>query len=446
MNQIFDTIVALATPPTKSALAIIRLSGPQAFAIFSTIFSKDLTKETERGVHLGNIMDGDELIDQAIVILYVRPKSFTGEDLLEIMIHGSPLIAQQVIEILLAKGARSASAGEFSSRAYLNQKIDLIQAEAIQDVIAATTTDAKRLSLLSLTGKTSDMLAPLRTKIADLLSLIEVNIDYPEYEDTGVANTKQVFDACQDMLVMLETLIQNGEKGRIIKEGIKLAIIGKPNVGKSSLLNALINEEKAIVTDIAGTTRDIVEAELNIQGVLIKILDTAGIRQSDQLVEQIGIQKSFASVQAADIVLYVIDATTQEKIEDDVLNKLLTTKKVIQVYNKKDLLTNQQNLPGITISAKQKDITALLNAITKQLGLEEANYFTPSFNNMRQLGALKNIKNHLRKAQEDAKAGLTMDLISSSLQLAYEEVIVLLGLQGKADISAEIFSRFCVGK
>ncbi len=445
MNQIFDTIVALATPPTKSALAIIRLSGPQALAMFSAMFSKDLTKETERGVHLGNILDGDELIDQAIVILYVNPKSFTGEDLVEIIIHGSPLIAQQVIELLLAKGARSASAGEFSSRAYLNQKMDLIQAEAIQDVITSTTADAKRLSLLSLTGKTSNMLTPLRTTIADLLSLIEVNIDYPEYEDIEVATSTKVIQASKEMVTMLDTLIQNGEKGRIIKEGIQLAIIGKPNVGKSSLLNALINEEKAIVTDIAGTTRDVVEAELNIQGVVVKILDTAGIRQSDQLVEQIGIQKSFASVAAADLVIYVIDATTKEKIEDESLKTLLATKNVIEVYNKKDLVPNDIQ-HGIAISAKQKDVAPLLLAITKQLGLETANYYTPSFNNMRQLGALKNVKSHLIKAQEDAKAGFTMDLISSSLQLAYDEVITLLGLQGKVDMSAEIFSRFCVGK
>ena len=192
MHQLSDTIVALATPPTKSALAIVRLSGPQAFSMFSSIFSKDLTLEKERGVHLGTIRDGDDIIDQAVVIQYLDPKSFTGEDLLEIIIHGSPLIAYQLIETLIAKGARNANPGEFSSRAFLHQKVDLIQAEAIHDVIQATTIEAKRLSLLSLTGQTSEKIAPIRQRLADILSLIEVNIDYPEYQDIEQATKEKV--------------------------------------------------------------------------------------------------------------------------------------------------------------------------------------------------------------------------------------------------------------
>ncbi|MEY3431155.1 MAG: tRNA modification GTPase TrmE, partial [Bacillota bacterium] len=198
MNLFTDTIVALATPPTKSALAIIRLSGPQAFSIFSSIFSKDLNLEKERGVHLGTITNEGEMIDQAIVIQYIEPKSFTGENLLEIIIHGSPLIAQQLIEVLITKGARSANPGEFSSRAYLNQKMDLVQAEAIHDVIQATTIEAKRLSLLSLTGKTSEKLNPIRERIADILSLIEVNIDYPEYQDIEQASKEKIIIDCTE--------------------------------------------------------------------------------------------------------------------------------------------------------------------------------------------------------------------------------------------------------
>ena len=445
MHQLSDTIVALATPPTKSALAIVRLSGPQAFSMFSSIFSKDLTLEKERGVHLGTIRDGNDIVDQAVVIQYLDPKSFTGEDLLEIIIHGSPLIAYQLIETLVAKGARNANPGEFSSRAFLHQKIDLIQAEAIHDVIQATTIEAKRLSLLSLTGQTSEKIAPIRQRIADILSLIEVNIDYPEYQDIEQASKEKVITDCVEIVDLLNTFIGEGEKGRLIKEGIKMAIIGKPNVGKSSLLNALINEEKAIVTDIAGTTRDVVEAELNLRGVVLKILDTAGIRQTDNVIETIGIQKTTTTVEQADVVIYVQDATNPSEFEDESLNALLQTKAVIRVYNKKDLLTQYDN-QKLYISAKSKDILPLLDAMMQVLGIQEANYYTPSFNNARQLGSLKQIREHLQKAIEDAKANLTTDLISSSLQLAYQEVIQLLGLEGKVDLGGEIFSRFCVGK
>ena len=445
MHQLSDTIVALATPPTKSALAIVRLSGPQAFSMFSSIFSKDLTLEKERGVHLGTIRDGDDIIDQAVVIQYLDPKSFTGEDLLEIIIHGSPLIAYQLIETLIAKGARNANPGEFSSRAFLHQKVDLIQAEAIHDVIQATTIEAKRLSLLSLTGQTSEKIAPIRQRLADILSLIEVNIDYPEYQDIEQATKEKVITDCGEIVGLINAFIGEGEKGRLIKEGIKVAIIGKPNVGKSSLLNALINEEKAIVTDIAGTTRDVVEAELNLRGVVLKILDTAGIRQTDNVIEAIGIRKAITTVEQADVVIYVQDATNPSEFDDDALNALLKTKAVIHVYNKKDLLTKYDK-QKLYISAKSKDILPLLDAMMQSLGIQEANYYTPSFNNSRQLGSLKQIREHLLKAIEDAKADLTTDLISSSLQLAYQEVIQLLGLEGKIDLGSEIFSRFCVGK
>jgi tRNA modification GTPase len=231
----------------------------------------------------------------------------------------------------------------------------------------------------------------------------------------------------------------------LIKEGIKVAIIGKPNVGKSSLLNALINEEKAIVTDIAGTTRDVVEAELNLQGVVLKILDTAGIRQTENVIEAIGIRKSIETVQQADLVIYVLDATNPSKFDNKELNIILQDKPVIEVYNKSDLI-QKNNKDRLYIAAKTKDIQPLLNAMIRRLGIQEANYYTPSFNNTRQLGSLKQIREYLQKAIEDAKENLTTDLLSSSLQLAYQEIIRLLGLEGKMNLDGEIFSRFCVGK
>ena len=288
----FETIVALATAPVKSALAIIRLSGDDCFDIVSKVFTKDLTKNPKRDIHFGYIKDGNKNVDQVIVLTYVGKQSFTGENSVEIISHGSVLIANQIIELLLKRGARMATNGEFSSRAFLNGKIDLVQAEAINDIINATTNEAKELSMLSLEGETSKLFLPIKQKLGELLSRIEVNIDYPEYEDIEVISKNKIIEFCSEIIAEHEDLIKNGEKDRVFREGLKIAIVGKPNVGKSSLLNALIKEEKAIVTNIAGTTRDIVEGDFNLNGVPVHLFDTAGLRESDDLIENIGINKA----------------------------------------------------------------------------------------------------------------------------------------------------------
>ena len=267
-----ETIVALATAPIKSALAIIRVSGDDAFELVSKCFSKDIRDIKERTLLFGNIVDNKKVIDEVVLAIYKGPKSFTGEDLVEIMCHGSMLIANEIIELLLSKGARYATNGEYSSRAFLNGRIDLIQAEAINDVINASSKEAKELSILSLKGKTSELILPIKKRIADVLSLIEVNIDYPEYEDIEVANKNHVISLVDELVPQINSLVESGEKGLIIKEGIKVALVGKPNVGKSSLLNALLGESKAIVTDIAGTTRDVVEGEINLNGVVLHLI------------------------------------------------------------------------------------------------------------------------------------------------------------------------------
>jgi tRNA modification GTPase len=445
MNTLTDTIVALATPPIKSALGIIRMSGPKAFEILSMVFSKNIEGVLEKTIHIGSIVEGSEVIDQVVVLQFVAPKSYTGEHLVEVIIHGSPLIAQQVITLLIQHGARQAEPGEFSSRAFLNEKIDLIQAEAIHDMIDATTQESKRLAMFSLTGKTSEKLNPLRIKIADLLALIEVNIDYPEYEDIEQVTREKVMIDTQSIIDFADELIEQGEKGRIIKEGIKVAIIGKPNVGKSSLLNALLQEEKAIVTEIAGTTRDVVEGELNFHGVLLKILDTAGIRNSEDKVETLGIQKTIAVMEEADVVIHVIDGTSNDETIEGLDTRLLANKPVIKVLNKKDII-NTFKEGKVYISALNKDISALEVALKDKLKLQPSHYSTPSFYNTRQLAILRSIKEHVNHAYLDAKNEMTMDIVSSSLQLAYQSMISLLGLEGKADLGSEIFSRFCVGK
>lgn len=288
----FETIVALATPAIKSALAIIRLSGNDCFKVISKIFDKDLTKNPKRAIHFGYIKDKEDVIDQVVLLTYVGPNSFTGEDSVEIICHGSMLIANQIIELLLSSGARMANNGEFSSRAFLNNKIDLVQAEAINDIINATSNEAKELSLLALQGENSKLFEPIHNKIASLLASIEVNIDYPEYEDIEVISKEKVIDVASEIVAQLNELIKDGEHDRIYKEGVNVAIVGKPNVGKSSLLNAFLNEDKAIVTPIAGTTRDIVEGDFNLNGVPIHLLDTAGLHESSDVIEQIGITKA----------------------------------------------------------------------------------------------------------------------------------------------------------
>ena len=436
----FETIVALATPSLKSALAIIRLSGGDAFNIVNQIFTKDILKNKKRDIHFGYIKDEEKTIDQVVILTYVAPHSFTGEDCLEIICHGSMVIANEIINLLISKGARYATNGEFSSRAFLNNKIDLVQAEAINDMINASTSEAKDLSLLALKGENSKLFIPIQKKIADLLSQLEVNIDFPEYEDIEEISKEEVIKYAQEIIDELEPLIKKGEHDKIYREGVKIALVGKPNVGKSSLLNALISEEKAIVTPIAGTTRDIVEGECNISGVLFHFFDTAGVHESNDLIEQIGINKALDTIKNCDLVIYIVD---EDKYDEEMLN-LIKDKKHIIVHNKMDL-TNTRNKNEIYVSALNKNINSLIEEIKKVMEIDEIN-IKPSFNNSRQIGLLKAIVINLKQALNDAKAGLSTDLISASILLAYNASLDLLGKNNKNDLTDEIFSRFCVGK
>ena len=441
--SMFETIVALATPPLKSALAVIRCSGDNCFEVVSKCFSKNLNNLKERKVFIGSIVYNNEKIDEVVLIAYKGPKSFTGEDSVEVISHGSMLIVNQILKTLITCGARQATNGEFSSRAFLHNKIDLIQAEAINDLINATTVEAKNLSLLSLDGKTFELLKPIEEKIADIISLIEVNIDYPEYEDIEVANKEKIVQTVDEILVKIESMISDGYKAKIIHDGLNVAIVGKHNVGKSSLLNALSNEEKAIVTDIAGTTRDVVESDIILKGIKLHLLDTAGIRDIDDKVESIGVEKAKKTLQKADLVIVVLDSS--EEIDEEDKNILEITKDYnrIIVHNKSDLGGEKE---GISISAKEKNINQLLDEIYKNIGIEEKVFKTPALNNDRQIGLLYKAKEALIKAKEDAIKDLTVDLISVSLMEAYSAVLEITGENNQIDLAKEIFSRFCVGK
>ena len=438
-----DTIVALATPPMMGALAIIRLSGPEAFNIVTKSFTKDLTKLEKSTMVYGKLFDDEELVDEVIAFCFKGPNSFTGEDVVEISCHGSMLIANEIIELMIKNGARLAGRGEFTNRAYLNGKLDLVQAEAVNDMITATTKEAKKLSLLSLVGETSKIVYPIRERIADVMSLIEVNIDYPEYRDIEEASYALVISEVDYINAEIKKLIDQGRQGQIIKEGIKVAIVGAPNVGKSSLLNALLKEDKAIVTDIAGTTRDVVEGEINLHGLRLLLLDTAGIRESTDAIESIGIEKTKKSIADADLVIYVKDAENVSK--KDEFTGLIKGKKVITVYNKGDLVS-KKDPNRLYISALTNDIGALEKAIAKVVGVDEDSYLRPSLNNARQLALLRKAYDELEIAKQEALDEVAIDLVSVSLQQAFFTIKEILGENVDNDLSKEIFSRFCVGK
>ena len=437
-----ETIVALATPPIRSALAIIRFSGENCFEIVSQFFSKQINITKSTIMH-GFVVDGDTKIDEVVLLAYKGPRSFTGEDSVEIICHGSPVIFNQIIELALKNGARLATGGEYTSRAFMNNKLDLIQAESINDLINAETKEAKNIALMSLDGSTSKLISPIKEDIGYLLSLIEVNIDYPEYEDLEEANIEKIKEITNKNIKYITSLIANGSKGRIIRDGINIAIVGKPNVGKSSILNALLNEDKAIVSSYKGTTRDVVEGKFVLNGILINLYDTAGIRESNDYVEGIGITKSIDKLNKADIVIAVFDSMDLDE-EDKKILDLVKNKDVIIVYNKSDI--NDYNSDYIVTSAINKDVESLKQAILKKLNLNNENYVNPSISSTRELGILKNIKEMMVKVLNDASNGVSIDLLSADIKDIYLSILSLTGEDHDFDIAKEIFSRFCVGK
>lgn len=437
-----ETIVALATPPIRSALSIIRFSGENCFEIISQFFSKQINITKSTIMH-GFVVDGDAKIDEVVLLAYKGPRSFTGEDSVEIICHGSPVIFNQIIELALKNGARLATGGEYTSRAFMNNKLDLIQAESINDLINAETKEAKNIVLMSLDGSTSKLISPIKEDIGYLLSLIEVNIDYPEYEDLEEANIEKIKEITNKNIKYITSLIANGSKGRIIRDGINIAIVGKPNVGKSSILNALLNEDKAIVSSYKGTTRDVVEGKFVLNGILINLYDTAGIRESKDYVEGIGITKSIDKLNKADIVIAVFDSMDLDE-EDKKILDLVKNKDVIIVYNKSDI--NDYNSDYIVTSAINKDVESLKQAILKKLNLNNENYVNPSISSTRELGILKNIKEMMVKVLNDASNGVSIDLLSADIKDIYLSILSLTGEDHDFDIAKEIFSRFCVGK
>lgn len=439
-----NTIVSLITPPLKGAIAVIRISGDLSKDIITKIFTRSIDKPNH--VYLGYIVDNrnNEKIDQVLVTYFKAPHSYTGEDCVEISCHGSMLIVNQIIELCLSLGAVKAERGEFTMRAYYSGKMDLVQAEAVNDLINAQTEEAKKLHLYSLSGETSLLLKPIKVQLADILSLIEVNIDYPEYEDIEQMTNEKIVNNLGQICEQIEALIKDGKRNKFISQGIKVALVGRPNVGKSSLLNALLKEDKAIVTSIPGTTRDVVEGQVNINGITLNLLDTAGIRDTEDVIEEIGVKKSKSLIEEADLIILVLEA---DKIleEDKELINLTESKRRIIVYNKEDLISSKKE-DGIYISALNKDISSLKKEISSMFELDKLNELSPSLCSEREIGLLMKTRNSLLQAKEEALNNISLDLIAISLKEGYDAIKDILGEEIKVDLSEEIFSRFCVGK
>ena len=444
MNSINDTIVALCSGAVKAAISVIRVSGTDSFSIVNSIFSNKKEKEHQK-VYYGYIKEDEEIVDEVMVTYYKGPHSFTAEDMVEISCHGNMYIVEKILELLISKGARIADRGEFSQRAFLFKRIDLVNAEAINDLINASSKQAVKLALSGLKGLTSSYVDELSNGLLDVISQIEVNIDYPEYDDIEQLTFDSVLPSINNFLVQLDKVIDDTKKGQTIKDGINTVILGKPNVGKSSLLNALLKEDKAIVTSIAGTTRDIVEGKIDFYGLTLNLVDTAGIHESDDFIEQIGINKSLESLKKAQLVLLVLDGSRDLEEEDyELLEKTKDYTRII-VVNKNDQELKFNMDEAVYISSVNKDLKELevkIKEVFKDLSYNDE----PLLFNARQLGLLNQAKAHLLEAKRQAENGQVIDLISIDLKQAYICILEILGKNNAEGLLDNIFSKFCLGK
>lgn len=445
-----DTIAAISTALGVGAISIIRISGSKSLKIINKIFDKDLTNPTSHTIHYGHIRDNDEIIDEVLVSIMLSPKTFTKEDIIEINCHGGINTTNKVLELVLSNGARLANPGEFTKRAFLNGRIDLTQADGIMNLIEAKTDIARKMSINQLNGQVSNVIKTLRNQLIDIISNIEVNIDYPEYEDIEILTSEKILPQVLSIKTELEKIIKKSEDGKLINEGINIGIIGKPNVGKSSLLNALLEEDKAIVTDIEGTTRDIVEGRIIINGIVCNIIDTAGIRETDNIVEQIGVNKSYDIIKKSDLIIMMLNNNEEITTEELELIKQIKNKNHIIVINKIDL-DNKLNInePNtIKISIKEhKGIENIKNRITELFNLDKISTEDMSYlSNARSISLLKQTLNKIKESLDNINKDVPIDIIELDLKESWNILGEIIGQTYTDELIDEIFSRFCLGK
>lgn len=449
-----DTIVAIGTALGESAINIIKLSGKDAINIVNKNFKgKDLTKVETHTINYGHIIENKEIIDEVLVTVFKAPKTFTKENVVEINCHGGIATTNKILELMLASGARLAEPGEFLKRAYLNGRIDLIEAESVQDLISAKTETARKMSIKGIDGSLSKIIKNLREKILAVIANIEVNIDYPEYEDAIVITNKILNQNIKEIKTNLEEILKQSKNGKVIKNGIRVGILGKPNVGKSSLLNLLINEEKAIVTDIEGTTRDIVEGSIILNGIEINFIDTAGIRKTTNYVEQIGVKKSYEILETADLLLVLLDNSKKLTKEDKEILEKTNKKDVIILLNKIDLdqkieIKDLNKYKILNISVKENQgIEELKKLIISKFKLDKiANSDYTYLSNARQITLIKECVKIANQIEKSNNQGIDVDLIEIDLKRLWDKLGEITGETYKDELLDEIFSKFCLGK
>ena len=446
-----DTICAIATGSGMGAIAIIRISGGKAFEICNTIFSKNIADAKPNTIHFGTIKNGKEIVDEVLLSIFKNPNSFTGEDIIEISCHGSKYIQQKILQLLTDNGARMATPGEFTLRAFSNGKMDLSQAEAVADLIASESKKAHQIAINQMRGGFSNDLKILREQLINFASLIELELDFSE-EDVEFANREQFNELLLLIKGKLTKLIDSFQMGNVIKNGIPVAILGAPNVGISTLLNTLVNEERAIVSEIAGTTRDTIEDVINIKGVQFRFIDTAGIRDTKETIEKIGIQKALEKAEKAKVVIYLLDATIDINPQEKEINKLKSKlqNKLIVVVNKTDLNTNisdtLKNKGYLFISAKQKDgIEDLKKTVVK---VTDSSISTDEtiISNSRHREELSKTLTEINAVIEGLNSDISGDLLSINIRQALYHLGLITGEVTTDDLLGNIFSRFCIGK
>ena len=446
-----DTIAAIATSLGVGAISIIRVSGPESIKIVNNIFKgKDLTKQQTHTITYGHIIENEKIIDEVLISIMKSPKSFTTEDTVEINCHGGISTTNKVLELLLNNGCRLAEPGEFTKRAFLNGRIDLIEAEGVMDLINSKTEKARNLAINQLSGNSSELIKKLRKEIVEILANIEVNIDYPEYDYIAVLSTQIIKPQITNIIKELKEIIDHSENTKIIKDGIDVLILGRPNVGKSSLLNRLLEEDKAIVTDIEGTTRDIVEGKINLDGIILNIIDTAGIRQTEDVVEKIGVEKSLSLIDKADLVLFLLNNNEDITSEDKNIINQLKNKNHIIVINKCDL-TKKLDLNDndcVYISAKENiGIDDLKNKIKELYNLEKIETEDLSYlSSARSISLLKQAMQSLKNADKGIDDNYPIDMVEIDIKDSWNILVEIIGETYEEELIDQLFSQFCLGK
>ncbi len=452
----FDTITAISTPLGEGAIGIVRLSGSDSLTILKKVFKgKNLDQVESHTLNYGHIIDPDkdEILDEVMVGIMLAPKTFTRENVVEINTHGGVAVTNEILQLLIRQGARLAEPGEFTKRAFLNGRVDLTQAEAIMDLIRAKTDKAMNIAVKQLDGSLSQLINDTRQEILNTLAQVEVNIDYPEYDDVEEMTTQLLREKTADFEQLLASLLQTARRGKILREGITTAIIGRPNVGKSSLLNSLLREDKAIVTDIAGTTRDVIEEYVNIQGIPLKLIDTAGIRETEDIVEQIGVERSRKALQEADLILLVLNSSQALTDQDRQLLELTQDMNRIVLLNKTDLDSQieKDQLPtdAIPISVLKQDNLETIEERINQLFFENAGLVEQDatyLSNSRHISLIEKALASLQAVNEGLALGMPVDLLQVDLTRTWEILGEITGDAAPDELITQLFSQFCLGK